>query len=106
MGEDLPYSLIRADTVLASVSKHLNRTIAEYFHQHFHVTTSGYFTNPPFDCALHVVGADRLMFSIDYPFSATTTGRAFLDNLSVSPTDLEKIAHGNADNLLKLTVTP
>ncbi len=103
MGEDLPYSLVRADTVLATVSKHLDRTIADYFHQHFHVTTSGYFSNPPFLCALQVVGADRLMFSIDYPFSATTTGRTFLDNIAVSPADREKIAHANADKLLKLT---
>jgi len=44
------------------------------------------------------------MFSIDYPFSATTTGRTFLDNIAVSPDDFEKIAHGNADKLLKLIV--
>jgi predicted TIM-barrel fold metal-dependent hydrolase len=102
MGEDLPFSLIRADTVLASETKHLQRSIAGYFHEHFYVTTSGYFTNPPFLCALQVVGADRLMFSVDYPFSAMTKGRSFLDGISVSPDDLAKIAHGNADRLLRL----
>jgi predicted TIM-barrel fold metal-dependent hydrolase len=102
MGEDLPFSLVRADTVLGSATKHLQRSISDYFHEHFYVTTSGYFSNPPFICALQVVGADRLMFSVDYPFSAMTKGRAFLDGISVSPTDLIKIASGNADRLLRL----
>jgi predicted TIM-barrel fold metal-dependent hydrolase len=104
MGENLPYSLVRADTVLKHASKHLQRSIAEYFHQNFHVTTSGYFTNPPFLCALQVIGADRLMFSVDYPFSSTTVGSKFLENISVSPADREKIAHRNAETLLRLSI--
>ncbi len=102
LGEDLPYSLVRADTVLAHVTGHLQLSIADYFHDHFYVTTSGYFSAPPFLCALQVVGADRLMFSIDYPFSATTTGSTFLEGLAISPADREKISHGNADRLLRL----
>ena len=102
MGEDLPFSLARAETVFARGAQHLKRPISEYFHEHFYVTTSGYFTAPPFLCALQVVGADRLLFSVDYPFSSNAVGRAFLDNLSVSPEDLHKIAHGNAERLLHL----
>jgi predicted TIM-barrel fold metal-dependent hydrolase len=102
MGEDLPFSLARADAVLSNVPGRLTRTVAEYFHSNFHVTTSGYFTVPPFLCALMVVGSDRLMFSVDYPFSANTTGRAFLDALPITPDDMEKIAHGNAARLLNL----
>ena len=102
MGEDLPYSLVRAETVLTPVAKHLERRISDYFHSNIHVTTSGYFSNPPFLCALQVVGADRLLFSVDYPFSANTLGRKFLDGISVSPEDFAKISHGNAERLLKL----
>ena len=77
MGEDLPFSLARADTVLGHSTKHLKRRPAEYFHEHFYVTTSGYFTMPPFLCALQVVGADRLLFSVDYPLRPNTVGRSF-----------------------------
>jgi predicted TIM-barrel fold metal-dependent hydrolase len=42
------------------------------------------------------------MFSIDYPFASNTRARAFLDALPVSPSDRAKIAHGNADRLLRL----
>jgi uncharacterized protein len=102
MGEDLPYSLARADAVLSRARGQASRSIAEIFHQHFHITTSGYFTLPPLLCALEVVGADRILFSIDYPFSSTETGRRFLDSWPLNPADLHKMAHGNAERLLKL----
>ena len=102
MGENLPFSLVRADTVLGHSTKHLKRRLADYFHEHFYVTTSGYFTTAPFLCALEVVGADRLLFSVDYPFSPNTVGRTFLNELPVNLEDREKISHGNAEKLLKL----
>ena len=102
MGEDLPFSLVRAATVLGGAAKHLKRSISEYFHQNIHVTNSGYFSQPPFLCALQVVGIDRLLYSVDYPFSATTKGEKFLNELSLSPADFEKFTHGNAQKLLNL----
>ena len=102
MGEDLPFSLVRAATVLGPTAKHLKRSIPDYFHENIHVTSSGYFSQPPFLCALQVVGIDRLMYSVDYPFSANTTGKAFLDALSLSPSDKAKFSAGNAQRLLKL----
>lgn len=102
MGETLPYSLARADAVLAHSVKHLQRRVAEYFQAHFHVTTSGYFTAPPFLCALQVVGADRLLFSVDYPFSSNAAGRTFLDGLPLNPADRANISHRNAERLLRL----
>jgi predicted TIM-barrel fold metal-dependent hydrolase len=102
MGEDLPYSIVRADTVLARGTKDLQRRVKDYFHEHFYITTSAYFTVPPFLCALQVAGADRILFSIDYPFSANAEGRDFLNSLPVSPEDMEKITHRNAEQLLKL----
>ena len=49
-----------------------------------------------------VVGIDRIMFSVDYPFSSNALGRKFLDNLALSPEDMEKLTHRNAEKLLKL----
>ena len=102
MGENLPFSLARAESVLSQSAKPLSKPLTETFRASFHVTTSGYFTVPPFLCALMTVGADRLLFSVDYPFSPNQKGRDFLDALPVSPTDKAKIAHGNAERLLKL----
>ena len=102
MGENVPFSLARADQRLTPVATYLKRTVAEYFRENFYVTTSGYFTDPPLLCALMVLGADRIIFSVDYPFSDNTAARSFLDHAPVSPADLEKIAHGNAERLLGL----
>jgi len=101
-GRESAYSIVRADTVLARGTKHLQRRVKDYFHEHFCITTSGYFSAPPFLCALQVVGADRILFSIDYPFSPNADGRAFLNTLPVCPEDMEKITHRNAERLLKL----
>ena len=102
MGEDLPFSIARAEAVLSGVTKHLQRRVGEYFLQHFHITTSGYFTLPPFQCAMEVVGADRILFSVDYPYSPNTVGRNFLNSLPISPEEMSKISGGNAERLLKL----
>ena len=78
--------------------------MADYFQTNIHITTSGYFTTPPLTCALDVVGVDRLMFSVDYPFSPNTRGREYLDSLEkeLSPEDLEKLTHLNAEKALGL----
>lgn len=105
MGENLPFSIARADTVLAhGIEGKLQRSIAEYFHDNFWVTTSGYFTLPPAQCALQVLRPDRLMLSVDYPFSQTRQGTQFLQDLGtvLSQHEVERIAYGNAEALLKL----
>lgn len=102
MGENLPFSLARSQMAFTRSASTLQRTLSEYFQRHFWLTTSGYFTAPPFLCMLQVAGADRIMFSVDYPFSPNTLGRQFLDSLAIPSEDLEKIAHRNAETLLKL----
>lgn len=102
MGEMIPFQLARIDQALARVTTRLKQKPSAYFQSNIHTTTSGLFTAPPLYLALQVLGADRIMFSIDYPYSGTETGRRFLDNLYLSSSDLEKIAYRNAERLLKL----
>src|SRR5580698_3434485 len=102
MGEGLPYALARSSQVLSNALTNFKCTVAEYFHRNFYVTTSGYFTVPPFQCALEVVVIDRLMYSVDYPFSPNTRGRDFLNALSLADTDYAKLTHGNAEALFRI----
>lgn len=104
MGEMIPFFLARINAAVTPFAKRagLKRSIADYFHENIHITTSGLFTAPPFYCALAVVGADRILFSIDYPYSSNEQGRQFLNKLSLAPADFEKITHTNAERLLKL----
>ena len=102
MGEMIPFMLARINNVLTPVAKHLQHAVPDYFLQNFYITTSGFFTDPPLLLALQTIGADRIIFSVDYPYSANEQGRVFLDNASISPADKEKISHLNAERLLKL----
>jgi hypothetical protein len=66
------------------------------------VTTSGLFSLPPVLCAVQVLGVDRVLFSVDYPFGGNAAGRALLDALPLAPADKAKIAGGNAERVLGL----
>lgn len=102
MGEGLPAMLARCEHQFSSDLSHLRRPLARTIVDHVHITTSGFFTVAPFMAALATFGIDRLMFSVDYPYASNDDGRAFLDQLALSRADLAKVAHGNADRLLKL----
>jgi predicted TIM-barrel fold metal-dependent hydrolase len=102
LGEALPFMLTRTGNRLPRELTGLPRTIEEYVREHVHLTTSGFFSVPPLLNALLEVGADRILFSVDYPFSTNGDGRAFLDSMPVSQADREKIAHANAESLLRL----
>ena len=102
MGEMIPFMLARIQDMLSSLAQQLQHPVPEYFLHNFHITTSGFFTDPPLLLAMQVMGADRIMFSVDYPFSTNEQGRAFLDHASISPADKEKISHLNAERLLGL----
>jgi len=106
MGEGLPYALVRSSKVLEPAMSNYSGTVAEVFKNNFYVTTSGYFTVPPLRCAVDVLGADRLMYSIDYPFSPATAGKQYLAEIEKSGVfqngQMEAFTHGTAESLLKL----
>ncbi len=104
MGEMLPMMLDRADNVFALDVDHLERPISRTILDQVWITTSGIFNEPPFLAALLTFGIDRIMFSVDYPYAEDALGRKFLERISLSPDDMEKLTHGTADALLKLKV--
>jgi hypothetical protein len=101
-GEMIPFMLDRIDDMLPRPVTGLDGSISEYLLRHVWVTTSGMFSLPPVLCALSVFGADRVLFSVDYPFSPNRRGREFLDALPLSPADRAKVAGLNAAALLRL----
>jgi uncharacterized protein len=103
MGEGLPAMLARCDDTFGRVATGLQRSVSETILDQVAITIAGFFTLPPFMGALLTFGAERILFSVDYPFASNRVARDFLDSLPVSPSDKENIAHGNAERLLKLT---
>jgi len=103
MGEGLPAMLARCDQMFGGEIAHLTRSVSATILDQVSITTSGLFTLPPFELALAVFGIDRILFSIDYPYSSNRQGMEFLEALRLAPVDLDKLAHGNADRLLRLS---
>ena len=101
MGEGLPYALARTSAVLSSAAR-LQRSVADTFKEQFYVTTSGYFTRPPFDCAREVFGFEHMMYSVDYPFSPNTRGVEFLKQLALNDEESAAFLGGHAAKLLKM----
>lgn len=100
MGETLPFMLQRLDVMPKSVTK-LERSMSDYLRQNVYYTFSGFNFTPVFLNLLLEVGVERIMFSADYPYASMAEARAFLDRLPVSSADKERIAHGNAERLLR-----
>jgi predicted TIM-barrel fold metal-dependent hydrolase len=66
------------------------------------VTTSGNWYEPAFVCTALALGMDNILFAIDWPYEPNTAGMDFLNKLSISDADRAKIAHGNAERILRV----
>jgi 2,3-dihydroxybenzoate decarboxylase len=76
--------------------------VADYFHANFHLTTSGHFSTPALIDAVAEVGAERVMFSVDYPFEDFSDAADWFDHAQISESDRRKIGRTNAMKLFKL----
>jgi uncharacterized protein len=102
LGEALPFMLPRLDRSLPTQLTKLKRPIGAYLRENVFYTFSGFNFTPNFLDLLFEVGVDRIMFSADYPYSSMLAARKFLEQLPLSPLDINRIAHGNAEKLLRM----
>ena len=106
MGEGLPYSMWRVDNRNAWVkvpkSYPAKKPLADYFQANFYLTTSGNFRTQTLIDAMLEVGADRILFSTDWPFENVDHAANWFDAASISEADRLKIGRTNAISLFKL----
>ncbi len=104
LGEGLPFAMHRLNdhTARAAARRGLKRAPIDYLRENLLVTTSGNWYEPAFVCTLLALGADNILFAIDWPYEPNVTGMEFLKKLSISEADREKIAHGNAERILRM----
>jgi 2,3-dihydroxybenzoate decarboxylase len=109
MGEGLPYSLWRVDNCNAWVTpRHdyaAKKKIADYFQNNFYITTSGNFRTQALINAMLEIGADRIMFSTDWPFEEVSHACEWFDAATISEADRLKIGRTNAIRLFRLKMT-
>jgi len=110
LGEGLPYWLFRIDFMHQRlVANHryltapkLKRKPSDYLKEHFHITTSGMAWQPPILYALAVLGADRVLYAMDYPYQFVPEEVKVTDDLPISDSDKKKFYQTNAERLFSL----
>lgn len=107
MGEMLPFQLERIVWLSARWGKR-ERGLRQVWDENLIVTTSGMFSLAPMACLLRSTRIDRILYSVDYPFSKNEEGLRFMEELEksglVTREEFEMIAYKNAERVLKVKV--
>lgn len=101
-GEMVPFFLQRLDDSIPQEASGLSRSIVQTYREHVYVSPSGMLTLPHFQFVYSLMGAERILYSIDYPYQSLDGVRAFIESLPISEREKALIAHGNAEKLFKL----
>ncbi len=106
LGEGLPYSIWRVDNRNGWTKQPpgypAKKRLGEYFQENFYLTTSGNFRTQTLIDAILEIGADRIMFSTDWPFENVDHAAIWFDRCAISEADRLKIGRTNAEQLFKL----
>ena len=108
LGEGIPVQLWRIDgrnTWMNEPHRYAaEHGVGHYFRKHFHVTTSGNFHTPSMLNAMTELGAERVMFSVDWPFEDIGQAAVWFDHAEISVADRARIGRDNAMKLFKLKI--
>src|SRR5215813_2186387 len=110
MGEALPFWVYRLDymhqaTVRSkrySFMKPLKNNILEYLRSNVLITTSGMAWAPAILFTQQVVGEDRVMYAMDYPYQFHADEVRTHDNLDIPPATKKKLMQTNAERWFRL----
>jgi len=104
LGEGLPFSIWRVDHRLSrgGVTPKAKLPMSHYLRENFYITTSGNFRTQALTNVILEVGADRILYSVDYPYEDVVEASEWFDHASISESDRVKIARTNAQKLFRL----
>ncbi len=112
MGEGIPYWLGRLDNRYQNIRRRggfdalgitpLQRLPSEYFQSNFYLSTSGMNDHAVLNYCVERLGAERVMFAIDYPYERTEEAVTFIRTSSLTPEQLSRVTHLNAQALFHI----
>jgi 2,3-dihydroxybenzoate decarboxylase len=111
LGEGLPFWLFRLDFMhraMVAANRYegvraLKKKPSDYLKQNVWVTTSGMQWGPAILFAQQVLGADRVLYAMDYPYQFVPEEVQVTDELAISNSDREKLYRTNAERVFRLT---
>ncbi|OQU95044.1 hypothetical protein CLAIMM_01311 isoform 2 [Cladophialophora immunda] len=111
MGETLPFLIDRIHKLIQRTWPHASkprRHLLQVWHENIYVTTAGMFSLAPMACLIHMCCADKVLYSVDYPFCSHEDGLKFMyalrEGAMINDQDFEAIAYKNAERLLDVKV--
>ncbi|MEY3660470.1 MAG: hypothetical protein RLZZ169_1295 [Pseudomonadota bacterium] len=110
MGEALPYWLYRLEYMHAAgvraaryeSMQPLQRKIGDYLRENVYITNSGVAWEPAIKFAQQIVGVDRVMYAMDYPYQYTPQEVIDLDNMQMDLVDKRAFYQTVAERVFKL----
>lgn len=107
-GEGLPFWLFRLDHMQDVVlgnrkdTKPLNKKISDYMRENIYITTSGMAWEPAITFSQQVLGMDRVLYAMDYPYQFVPEEVEVTDKLPISDGDKKLLYQTNAERIFKL----
>ncbi len=113
MGEALPFWAYRLDymhraTVLSNryeSIKPLRKKPSDYLRENFFITNSGVAWEPAIKFTQDIVGVDRVMYAMDYPYQYAVDEVTAMDNMAMSAEVKKKFFQTNAESVFKIKTT-
>ena len=108
-GEALPFWLSRLDFMnrsarpnLRNGATKLNRTPSEYMKENIYVTTSGMAWSPVITFLQSVLGIERVLYAMDYPYQYELDEVTATDNVPISKSHKKMLFQTNAEKVFAL----
>jgi 2,3-dihydroxybenzoate decarboxylase len=105
-GEGLPYMMYRIDFFStrgrSAHSWKAKRAPSEYLKSNIYITTSGLPWAPAITMAQSVLGVDRVLYAMDYPYQYVIEEVTMTDNFPISDEDKKKLFQTNAERVFNL----
>ncbi|MEJ1965170.1 MAG: amidohydrolase family protein [Gammaproteobacteria bacterium] len=107
MGEGVHFWLWRIDYMSSNAQAQgrapkLQLKPSDYFKRNFVITTSGQESHLALDFSIKALGADNVLWAIDYPYQPSAPAVAFMDSAPISDADKAKIYHQNAERVFHI----
>ena len=112
MGEALPLLLYRFDYWQQSAETigapglpervKLKHKVSHYFHNNIWITTSGVPWEPAIKFSMEVMGPDRVLYAMDYPYQANADEVAVFDTMDISDEHKKMLMQTNAEHVFRL----
>jgi len=104
LGEGLSFGIWRVDNRISrgSGAPRAKLPMSHYLRENFYITTSGNFRTQALTNVILEVGADRVLYSVDYPYEDVVEAKDWFDRAAISDSDRMKIARTNAQKLFHL----